>query len=331
MALSPLLLRSVVVLGALGALAGGLPARAQPVADVRPARQVTDSVEIAALARSLTVRADSDSARAAVLYGWVANNLAYDVRGYLSGRLEDAGAEEVYRRRLAVCGGYVALYQRMAREVGLEVQHIQGYAKGFDYRPGQSSRKLNHAWLAVNVGGRWRLLDPTWGSGVVAGGRFEPRFSWDWFFVDPEALLLSHFPEQDGWQLVSRPLRRNEFERMPQVPTSLVRAGFSPGAIRTAVLRARVRDFPLIGMQPGARVVHAPLSGTLERASTVSVEIVWPGATDVSLVSGGVWTRLARDGDRFRGAVPAAAESVSLVGRPAATNELATVLHYRVE
>lgn len=302
----------------------------QPV-DTRSAQQRADSASIAGLAQTLTKHTRTDSARAAALYEWVARNLSYDLPGYLAGRVEDAGAEAVYRRRVAVCGGYVALFGRLAREAGLQVQPINGYAKGFDYRPGSSTRKPNHAWLAVQIGGRWKLIDPTWGSGYVSGGKFVARFSWDWFLVNPDALALSHFPADAGWQLVDSRLSRKEFEQMPLVPRTLVDAGFTPQAIRSAVLRLRVRNFPLVGVQPNARVISAPLAGTLARASSVTVEIVWPGASDVALVSGGIWTRLERDGDRFRGAAAVSAESLSLVGRSALGHDLTTLLHYRVE
>jgi hypothetical protein len=300
-------------------------------ARVRSSEQVADSLEIARLARTLTRGVMTDSARAARLYEWVATNLTYDVQGFLHGRLADGGAENVYRKRVAVCGGYVALYERLAREIGLDAVPILGYAKGFTYRHGVSTRRANHSWLALRIGGRWRLVDPTWGSGVVVNGRFESRFTWDYYLVDPNELILSHFPEENQWQLLSTLLRRGDFERLPLVHRSLFKAGFDASTIRATALASRVRSFPLVGNQRDVRIVKAPISGTLPRESTVSVDVIWPGAADVALVSGGVWRHLTREGDRFRGDAVAAESSVYLVGRSGGRKEFETLLQYQVQ
>lgn len=321
--------RLFVLVCALFALVPGTAST--QTAPIRPASQIADSIEIASLARSLAYDATTDSARAAALYEWIARNLVYDVNGFLAGRLADGPPESVYRRRVAVCGGYVALFERLAREVGLTAEPILGYAKGFNYTYGASTRRPNHAWLAVRVDGRWRLVDPTWGSGFVAAGKFEPHFTWDYFLVNADELALSHYPEETRWQLLPRPLRRSEFERMPAVPHTLVKAGFEPTAIRAMALTTGLRDFPLVGTQSDVRIISAPLTGTLARASRVSVDIHWPGAADVALVSGGVWTHLVREGDRFRGEIAALESAVSLVGRSGSDKQFETLLHYAVQ
>lgn len=306
-------------------------ARAQAAPDQRSAQQIADSAEIARLARSLTRGARTDSARAARLYEWVARNLTYDVQGFLAGRLADGTPERVYRKRVAVCGGYVALFQRLARESGLQAEPILGYAKGFTYRPGASTKRANHSWLAVRIDGRWGLVDPTWGSGFVKGSRFEPHFSWNYFLIGPDELVLSHYPEEKRWQLLDRPLSRSDFERLPQVPGNLVDAGFDPATIRTTALSDRVRTFPLVGTRNDVRIVAAPVNGTLERASRVQVEIVWPNGADVALVSGGVWRHLERVGDRFSGEAVASESTLSLVGRSDRSREFETFLQYQVK
>jgi hypothetical protein len=305
---------------------------AQQRADRRDASQIADSLAIVSLARQLTAAVQGDSARAAALYEWVARNVEWDVRAYLDGASIRETAEDVFRRRIALCGGYVALYARLAREAGLVVEPIEGYAKGFDYVHGQSTSDPNHAWLALRLHGGWRLVDPTWGSGHVADGRFVPHFSWSYFLVPAEELILSHFPEKSQWQLVSQPLRRREFERMPAVPRELFRLGFTPAAVRAAALARGTRDFPAIGRQEDAvQVLQAPVVGTLPSNTLVELDLIWPGATDVVLVSGDVWTPLSRSGDRFRGAAPAGAAGVYVVGRTVAEASYSTLLHYRVQ
>src|SRR5687767_10334973 len=217
------------------------PAAAQGTeAEPQPSRAIADSVELVALARQLTQHAQTDSARAAAIYEWVSRNVAYDVNSYRLGIDDFSDPVSVYRKRSAVCKGFVALYQRLAAEAGLSAVHVRGFAKGFDYVFGMPTKKPNHAWVAVHIDGQWRLVDPTWGAGTVAPDGFHASFSWDYFFVDPEALLLSHFPLESEWQLVARPLRRGEFERMPSIPNILVKVGFGAESIRTFTLSSGV-------------------------------------------------------------------------------------------
>ena len=61
------------------------------------------------------------------------------------------------RRRKAVCSGYAALFEHLAREAGLEAVTIRGHSKGFMAGTHQDS-ELNHAWNAVKIEGQWRLL-----------------------------------------------------------------------------------------------------------------------------------------------------------------------------
>ena len=321
----------LLVMVCLGASAPGLDAQDR-LEDRRPAHQVADSVAIAELARSIAGEARSDSARAAILYEWVARHVRYDAPAFFRGADGRESAEHVFRHRLALCGGYVALYQRLAREVGLDAVPITGYAKGVDHVFGRSTKKPNHAWLAMHIAGEWRLLDPTWGAGVIDGRNFEPRFTWDFFLVQPDELILSHFPEDAEWQLVDRPLDRRDFERMRLVPRTLISVGFSPEAIRATALTPDVTDFPLAGPLGGhVRVLQAPVSGTLAASSNVVVEVEWPGAAEVAMVSGGQWTQLRRDGDRFHGQAAAAGTTLQIVGRtggdPASYH---TLLQYRV-
>jgi hypothetical protein len=321
------MLRFFVVICAVFALA--VPAGAQ-TARVRTPQQISDSTEIAQLARKLTLNARTDSARAARLYEWIAQNLTYDVQGFLAGRLSDGTPEAVFRKRLAVCGGYVGLFERMAREVGVGAMPVMGYAKGFTYRNGDSTKRSNHAWLALRIDNRWRLVDPTWASGFVVNGKFERKFSWDYLFIDPNELIFSHFPEENEWQLLQRPMRRSEFERLPMVHRSLFAVGFDAEAIRATASATRIRSFPLVGSRRGVRILAAPIDGTVSRKSTVNVDVIWPGATEVALVSGGIWRQLKREGDRFRGEAVAAESAVSLVGR-VAQKEYETLLQYNVQ
>jgi hypothetical protein len=299
-------------------------------ADVRTTTQIRDSLELHTVAHTLTRGANSDSAKAAELYGWVAANVAYDVASYRRGEPGPAAPEAVYRARSAVCSGFVALYQRLAREIGVETAVIEGYAKGFDYVYGRSTRKPNHAWLAVRIDGNWRLVDPTWGAGTINNGRFVRQVTWDYVLADPDKLLLSHHPKDGGWQLTGDPMKRSEFERLPAVPRALLALGFTPEEIRAAAVASRLNVLPAAGPVAGVRIVDAPISGTIRRLAAVPVRVEWPGASDVVVVSGDVWTPLARSGDTFHGEATADGGALYIVGRARPGDPYRTLLMYQV-
>jgi hypothetical protein len=119
---------------------------------------------------------------------------------------------------------------------------------------------------------------------------------------------------------------------MRAVPRTLLGVGFSAEAIRAAALTPGVTDFPLVGLLGRhVHVVHAPVAGTIQAAASVVVEVEWPGATEVALVTNGKWTQLSRSGNRFRGEAAAAGWTLQVVGRTGEGKApYHTLLHYRV-
>jgi hypothetical protein len=282
-----------------------------------------DSIAIAEHARGITTSATTDSARAAAIYEWIAGNVRYDVDGYLVGDLAAAvmTPEHVWRKRLALCDGYSNLFVRMAREVGVEAEQVRGYAKGFDHRPGRKYKRMNHAWVAIRLDGEWRLADPTWGSGFVQRNAFIPTFTWFYFLIDPDALILTHLPDERGWQLVEDRLSKQEWERMTAVSRTLLELGFRPEALRIA--SGRKSSIPeAYESNVDVTVYAAPYSGTIAAGQPVSFDLLAPGAQAMAVYEGDSWTHLDGNHDaRFMGVVTPAAGPVTLFVKPAGQDQ----------
>ena len=130
----------------------------------------------------------------------------------------------------------------MVTRIGLQVKTIQGFVKGFDYRPGyifKPGQDCLHDWNAIFLMGSWRLIDVTMGSGFTDhSGVFVRRSNEHYFLTDPEVMIWSHFPlqvfnvisEDSGdnknnnlslepcyWQLLERPFFLDEFNSLPKV------------------------------------------------------------------------------------------------------------------
>jgi hypothetical protein len=268
--------------------------------------------------------------RARAIYAWIAENIAYDVAGYLSGRTGDMSGEATFARRTAVCEGFANLFLLMARHTGVEAVKVEGYAKGFDYVRGAQTRIPNHAWIAFRHGRDWRLADPTWGAGYVDNQRFVRAFSWWYFDVSPAALQLSHHPERPNWQLVRRRMSRTDFERLAVVPRALLEAGFTPDLLRQAAAAPGHAGFPQVAPVAGVKLVSAPLQLALAAGAPQRLELVWADAAEVMVTSNGRWLAMQRDGDRHTLTLVPDPGSLMVVGRRPGEVEFRTLLYYEV-
>jgi len=170
-----------------------------------------------ALANALCKDLKNDREKARVLFTWVAENIRYDFKAV--GRAgpeadsrkeyEDKLVKQVYRKGRGICMDYALLYKKMAEAVGLECAFIEGNSKGSLLGGWES-----HAWNAVNIKGKWELLDVTWGSGYSDdNGQFQQVFQPGFFFTPPRIFALNHFPEDDKWQLLEPPIDKNKFKK----------------------------------------------------------------------------------------------------------------------
>uniref|UniRef100_A0A3B3ZBE3 Transglutaminase-like domain-containing protein n=1 Tax=Periophthalmus magnuspinnatus TaxID=409849 RepID=A0A3B3ZBE3_9GOBI len=141
--------------------------------------------------------------------------LEYDISGFLGRSEKLSSPEEVIAAGRGVCCGYSSLCSEMC-EMGIECQEVPGHSKGVGYRQGQSLRgvKSDHLWNAVLLSGQWFLLDACWGAGRVdMENESFVKFDDFYFLTEPEEFIHSHFPDEERWQLLDRPISIEEFER----------------------------------------------------------------------------------------------------------------------
>jgi len=163
------------------------------------------------LAAYLVEPAKTDLEKVRSIFRWVTDNIAYDTNAYFSGRYGDLSAAGVLRSGKSICSGYSSLFQSLCYNAGLEVVTINGYAKGYGYKKGKTFSRINHAWNAVKLTGKWYLIDSTWASGSMYNNSFRKKFSEFWFLTPPEGFLFSHLPADSLWQLVDEPINMERF------------------------------------------------------------------------------------------------------------------------
>jgi transglutaminase-like putative cysteine protease len=182
--------------------------------------------------------------RVKALHDYVADRVTYDVESYLSGAYPPQDAETVFRTRRSVCAGYANLLAALGEAAGDEIVVVGGDAR----TTGNELTGEGHAWNAARIAGRWTLLDATWDAGFLKDGRFEKRYSTEFLFTPPEVQGLSHFPEEDRWQLRTPPLSRGEFLRQPRMRPLFYAEGFTliapdrPQVTVDSLLQASLRN-----------------------------------------------------------------------------------------
>lgn len=247
------------------------------------------------LAAYLVAPARGDLEKARAIFRWIAANIDYDLQGALQGG-GSGSADDAFRERTAVCGGFSDLFARLASASGLEAVRISGWARGMGYAVGDPvGGAPNHAWNAVRVDGRWILLDCTWGAGAVdETGTYRRRFEPWYFDPAPERLLSTHLPEDSAWQLVPNPMSREEFAARPYLRSTFFSRGLELVSPQSCVVGADGRSVAVVLRKPpGTFVVARLLRGDerlpqegirlRERGGTVTVEATPPGQEAVVL------------------------------------------------
>ncbi|MEX2585001.1 MAG: transglutaminase domain-containing protein [Balneolaceae bacterium] len=164
--------------------------------------------------------AETDAEKARAIYRWMTDRISFDLDAFFQGSPRYTTPESVLQSKKAVCTGYVILFEELARKMDLNIEFIDGLAKGFGFDPEDSSETIeNHSWIAVRIDDEWKLIDPTWGSGFILENTpgFVKNFTEFFFFADPDRLIYTHLPSDQPWQLRSETASPEEFLSYPIV------------------------------------------------------------------------------------------------------------------
>lgn len=176
--------------------------------------------------------------RARVIYRWITDNISYSY----SNRTSDP--QKVLYKKKAVCAGYAALLNQMMLEAGIRCVTISGNAKTETNDIGEKLTKPDHAWNAVYLQGQWYLLDVTWASGYFDNKKrkFLKHHNETYFLTPPDIFVKEHFPEDEKWQLLEKPMSKREFIRLPIYYTSWFECQFEEKNLKKGTLYFRMKD-----------------------------------------------------------------------------------------
>lgn len=190
-------------------------------------QNIPEIQNLSGMAKYLAQPFTSQREKARAIFRWICDNIEYDCVNLRYGTyaLSDIEAEGAFSTRKAVCCGFAALFQAMCKVVGIECESIRGKARSTTLVE-LNSQVPNHVWNAFMADGSWCLADCTWAAGTVNPDfSFARQFNAVFWMPDPAFFIHSHFPENEGWQLLSQPVTQSEFLSLPPVTTHILASG----------------------------------------------------------------------------------------------------------
>ena len=178
-----------------------------------PIRKKTTLEELKHLIKSKTIKL-SRKEKAYIIYMWICLNIEYD-KSIFSGKKVDCSPYGAFNNGKTVCSGYSKLFIEIGKYVGINIEYIYGYAKGYGYEPGDKMEKSNHEYNAIQLDDKWYLIDSTWGAGRFGKKEYKKEYNEFYFCVAPELLIQTHFPEDEKWQLTEKKYTLKEFLKWP--------------------------------------------------------------------------------------------------------------------
>ncbi len=163
-----------------------------------------------ALSKYLTSAFEQEDEKFAAIYFWVGKNIRYDVNQKNQNRKYFSTKEivnEVMKHRKGVCQHYSELFHELSRLAGLKSYVVSGYGKEYE-----KVMNLAHVWNVIEIDSTWYLVDVTWGAGYLYRGQYKNDFKLKYFMVEPAVFIVDHIPFDPMWQLLSFPIKYDEFD-----------------------------------------------------------------------------------------------------------------------
>lgn len=285
------------------------PAPKNPFAKIdKQARQCpqTEEANIESLSNYLQRETKSDLEKARAVFVWLTEKIRYDDDSFNSGDDGDNSAEGVLSNKKAVCEGFSNLFLAIGQHMGLEIEKVVGYAKGYGYSPGMKFKETNHAWNVIKIGGNWRVFDATWGqgNGINVNGRLQSKKEFDeyWFNVDPFEAIFNHFPQDSKYSFVQPLLSLSSYEKFPNIDAAYFGMGFNGKETYKKVSAETSSKYPkCYKLETFCQMHVAPKQESLQINQSHKFEFFVPRGHSVAIIDAeDNWTYFEKEKGKFR-------------------------------
>ena len=241
------------------------------------------------VAAALTRDCTTDYEKICAINSWISRNIEYDTTYSIR------TADECFDKRKGVCQGYCELFYRIAEAAGVNVEIIVGISRSITGEMNSG----RHAWIFAYTRPFYGIfVDPTWDAGTVSNNEFKySEVHGYWFNVDPEWMILNHFPDDESCQLLQQPLTKDEFLSIEYSFSVMYKYGFDAHELLNRALD-KTLSIPKIynGGDTVFKVLDVPIEQELKKGQTYTFRIKKLSGNDIILradrdytVSEGEW------------------------------------------
>jgi len=173
-----------------------------------------------AIASYINATFQTEQERIRAIFYLTATLLEYDLSLLKDGEGASPEANIAYglTHGKGVCQHYAEIFAAICQKVGIKAHVVDGYS-----RQSESSQFVSHAWCAAFIDNSWSLYDPTWSSGYVEKRIFHPKFTNEYFQVQPAEMIKTHMPFDPLNEFLRMPVTRDEFNAGQFVKPSATR------------------------------------------------------------------------------------------------------------
>lgn len=236
------------------------------------------------VALTLTANCTDDYERICAIYKWICDNIKYDT----SYKIYDA--DNCFDNRKGVCQAYCNLFYHIAKSIGIRTEIIGGKSK--DYYGNINSS--GHAWIfAYTDDSHGILLDPTWGAGSVNGKEFiKSDDCWIWFNVSPEWMILSHFPDDESYQLLDKPMSLSKFYTLTPTNSLWIEYGLNSEVLYNKLMNGTLSMPTFYSNGEGQfKFIDIPIQESLKIGQTYTFRIKLLEQNDICIINGSTFSR----------------------------------------
>lgn len=176
---------------------------------------------------------DADKARAA--FFWLAKNIRYNLKEYYSPKkrsyrfkysseadrvlkiqaINNSFIAATFKSKMGVCEEYAQSFKKICDLLHIEAAVIKGNVRSDGREIGAVSNATNHAWNAVKIDEKWRILDATWAAGYEYNGKWVRKFNEYFYNIPTNKIFKTHYPKEAIWVLHFGRISLEEFYNQP--------------------------------------------------------------------------------------------------------------------
>lgn len=240
----------------------------------------TSSIDYKAISLEITKGCFTKNDQARAIYRYLCKNIAYDT----DYKIRDA--DECWRQKKGVCQAFADLFIKLCEPLKIRCILVTGFAKTYDHLPGTPFERHAYVLVEGDRPNRYFFVDATWGSGTVNNGVFaQSDNDMSWFHTSPVWMAFSHFPYEEKYQMLKKPLSFEEFQKLPGLVPDMEYMGFDGEKLLEGLRNRAITSLPKIYPRQKLpfRVVQIPLTRTLKIGESYEFTVHLPQPVKLAL------------------------------------------------